>query len=369
MNYLTDPREAAVGAAYALAEATMRIRARFADFAVGVCALYAVGCNGAPTTVLLDVDSDSSASIQALYGQVAVASRPAGTEQLLSGPVQLPGTLTVWLPDVGEPATIYLRAVTSDGRTLTASVDVVAVPHHQIQQSVTLSAAGGGPPIMNGNSDLAGATPVDMAQPAAPPPADMAPVVIAKDDFHRAADQAFWGTASDGNIWGADANTNGAFSIVSNTGVVTDSVVENVSAVLGPSVSDADVVITGSVGSFVTTGSNNEIGPMVRWVDNNNFYKAGFNGQNLRLYVRTNAGPVTLSTVPFAASGGVAYSIRIRVVGTSFMAKAWQAGTSEPAAWMVTATDASIAAGKCGIRFVFNATTTMKLTSFVATAP
>ncbi len=150
---------------------------------------------------------------------------------------------------------------------------------------------------------------------------------------------------------------------------MTDKVVENVSAALGSSVANADVVVTGSISSFVTATSNNEIGAMFRWIDNNNFYKAGVNGTNLRLYLRTNAGPVTLSTVPFAASAGVAYTIRVRAVGSSLMAKAWPAASPEPTAWMVTATDTTLAAGRCGVRLVFNATATVTFTSFLASAP
>lgn len=337
---------------------------RLAGLAIGLSAVCLGGCATGPTTVLLLVDAQTSDPIDALYGRVALGSGSPGTEQRLSGPVQLPGTLTVLLPDSSETATILLRAVTSQGTMLTATVDVTPFPHHQIDRSVTLSADVVPPPPSGPDMGQAPPAP-DLAQAASP---DMAPVVLARDDFHR-ANQALWGTASDGQVWGADANSNSAFSIVNDTGQVTDNVVENVSAALGPSVANADVVVTGSINSFVTATSNNEIAAMFRWIDNNNFYKAGVNGTNLRLYLRTNAGPVTLSTVPFAASAGVAYTIRVRAVGSSLMAKAWPAASPEPTAWMVTATDATLAAGRCGIRLVFNATATVTLTSFVAVAP
>lgn len=310
----------------------------------------------------MSVDAQPNVALAALYGQVALGAAAPEPEQRLSGPVQLPGTLTVWLPDSSEPATILLRAVTAQGATLTASLQVDPVPYHQIYQSVTLT----GDVIPPGGPDGGGPPPAPDLAPAAPP--DLAPVVLARDDFHR-ANQPLWGTASDGQLWGADANGNSAFSIVGDTGQVTDNVVENVSGALGPSVADSEVVVTASVSSFVTATSNNEIGAMFRWTDNSNFYKAGMNGTNFRLYVRTTAGPVTLSTVPFAASAGVAYTIRVRAVGPSLMAKAWPAASPEPSAWMVTATDSRLTSGRCGIRLVFNATTTMTFTSFLATAP
>lgn len=230
---------------------------------------------------------------------------------------------------------------------------------------MTLTADGIAPTPSGSDAGLLPTT--DLAQPLPP---DMAPLVLARDDFHR-ANASLWGTASDGQRWGADANSNSAFSIVNDTGRATDSVVENISAALGPAVADADVVVTGSISSFVTAtaGSNNELGPMLRWIDNSNFYKAGVDGANLRLFVRTNAGPVTLSTVPFAASAGVAYTIRVRAVGSSLVAKAWAATSPEPTAWMVTATDMRLTSGRCGIRLVFNATATVSFTSFLASTP
>jgi hypothetical protein len=338
---------------------------------------WLVGCGGGPTTVLLHVEAPLGVSVQALYGQVSMASQPAGVEQQLSGPVQLPGTLTVWLPDTTDRATIALRALTTDGGTLRATVEINPIPHGQVEQFVMLGvgntgAAGAGADA-GAPPDLATASP-DLTTPITQPdmshPPDLSPVVLAQDNFHRAANQLYWGTASDGHVWGADANTSTAFSIVNNTGQVTDSVSENLSAVLGPTVADSEVLVNGSITTFGTSTSNNEIAPMLRWVDNNLFYKAGINGTILRLYIRTSANTATtLASTPFAASPNVPYLIRFRAVGTSLMAKAWQAGTTEPAGWMVTATDAQIATGMDGIRLVFNQTATVTFTSFVATPP
>ncbi len=99
------------------------------------------------------------------------------------------------LPDSSEAATILLRGVTSQGTMLTATVDVIPVPHHQIDRSVTLSADVVPPPPSD--LDMGQLPPApDLAQAASP---DMAPVVLARDDFHR-ANQALWGTASDGQV-------------------------------------------------------------------------------------------------------------------------------------------------------------------------
>jgi hypothetical protein len=337
------------------------------------------GCTNSATTALLSVDSGSPATIASFYGHVTLASLPPREEQPLGGPLQLPGTLMVVLPDIAESVTISLRAVTSTGHMLAGAVAVTTIPYQQVTGSVTLTPAGAVQPSpgdggAGGAADLSGPTPnADggvIAGPDLAAPYDMAPVVLARDDFQR-ADQSLWGTASDGQAWGADANTSPAFSITSRTGTIAPTQTGYQTAVLGPTVADADVVVTGALSSFVTTGNNNELAAVLRWVDNNRFYKAGIDGNNFRLFVRTSASSSsTLTTISFAATAGTAYSIRFRAQGTSLMAKAWPASAAEPSAWMLTATDASIASGQCGLRLVFNnSAARASFTSFLAVKP
>jgi len=355
---------------------------RVTFFAVATCMAWLTGCANSPTTVLLNVDTSNNAAVQALYGRVDVASQ-AGLEQEMPGPVHLPGVLTVWLPDTTDPVTVSLRALTADGQSLRATVIVNPIPYQSVDESVTLTADGTVVPPTNpgagdqpdlgppGSPDLSqGTTPpvgvVDMAQPKP----DASVVVLARDNYHRNTNQTFWGTASDGQVWGGDANVNNAFGVITNIGVVTDSLNESLSATLGPSVADADVLVTAAINTFAANrSSNNEIGPMLRSIDNNNFYKAGIDSANLRLFVRTNAGTATLATVPFTANAGTLYAIRFRAVGPLLMAKAWPASAAEPAAWMVTAVDTRIAAGAGGIRLIFNTTATVNFTSFLETTP
>src|SRR5713226_120743 len=44
--------------------------------------------------------------------------------------------------------------------------------------------------------------------------------ILAQDTFQR-ANQTFWGTASDGQAWGGDANTLAVFSITAATGQIS----------------------------------------------------------------------------------------------------------------------------------------------------
>ena len=360
--------------------------ARLAMLAAIVCA---AACTK-PSTALITIDASPSATLTAVYGQVALGNAPAGAEQQIkSGELQLPGTLEVWLPDVAEQATVLLRATTSDGQTLWATVYLQIIPHRQIASSVTMTTTGGiGGGI--GTGDDGGVTPSDGGVPATddlgsttttpspdmgttappPPPPDMATNVLAADTFHRAADQAQWGTASGGLPWSTTAD-DATYSVAGNIGLVNgDS--GNATAELGPVVADSDLVVTGSFSALANSRyGNNEFAAMTRWTSDNSFYKAGIDGQMFRLFVRTSAtASVTLSTISYPANPNTSYSIRLRAVGTAFEAKVWPSASTEPPTWLVSANDASIASGRTGIRLVFNVPgSTASFTSFVASKP
>jgi hypothetical protein len=61
--------------------------------------------------------------------------------------------------------------------------------------------------------------------------------------------QQHWGMASDGQTWGADANTSSVFSVSNNTGqLVSGRTAYN--AVLGPVTTNAEVIFSGSISGF-----------------------------------------------------------------------------------------------------------------------
>jgi hypothetical protein len=356
--------------------------ARIAVFAAILCAS---ACGKPPTTALIRIDASPRVMLAAVYGRVALGSAAPGAEQPVKmGHLQLPGTIDVWLPDVAEAATITLRAVSVDGQPLLATANIQIVPHREVLTSVTLLASG---PIGGGDDggsigpsgddggapgdDLAGGTldTPDLAT-ATPPAPDMATSnVIAADTFHRSANQALWGTASDGHLWSSSAD-DGTYAIANNIGLIVGNS-GNATAELGPAVADADLVVTGSISAFANQNSgNNELAAMLRWNSDNNFYKAGIDGQMFRLFVRTSANSsTTLSTISYPANPNTSYSIRIRAVGTGLEAKVWPSASAEPATWLVSASDASIASGKPGMRLVFNTASTASFTSFIASKP
>src|SRR2546430_10783314 len=184
--------------------------------------------------------------------------------------------------------------------------------------------------------------------------------MLGTDSFQR-ANQSLWGTAADGHTWGGDANSRSVFSISGNAGVVSNTGGTSYSAVLGPTASNAEVYVTGSLSSF----SNSNFGDVLRWTDGNNWYKAFVDGSSLIIQKRVAGTTTILASVPFTASAVVSYTLHFRVVGSTLTANVWAASASEPGGWMVTASDSALTSGYCGLRLLTQSGTAT-VTSFQA---
>ena len=185
---------------------------------------------------------------------------------------------------------------------------------------------------------------------------------LAQDTFHR-ANQKFWGTASDGQTWGGDANTIAVFSIKGNTGQIANGN-NSYSAVLGPSITNAEVLVSGSMSVF----SKSNIGAVLRWTDGKDWYKAYIDGTNLVIQKKVHGVGTTLGTTSFAAGAGTSYTIRFRVVGSTLYAKVWPTSGTEPAGWMLQLTDSTLTSGQCGVHVSLPIGVTATFTSFLATS-
>jgi hypothetical protein len=190
-------------------------------------------------------------------------------------------------------------------------------------------------------------------------------VVLAKDTFQRAA-QVFWGTASDGRMWGGDANSIEVFSIVNGAGQV-DHAQGTFNAVLGALNTNTEVLMSTSVNQFVAGGKVN-VGAVLRWKDANNWYKALIDGTNLQILSRVNGVTTSLASMPFQARGGVTYNLRFRVMGANLFARAWQSGQPEPATWMLTVANTALTQGMGGVRVLVQTATIVRVTSFLETS-
>lgn len=189
--------------------------------------------------------------------------------------------------------------------------------------------------------------------------------VLAKDTFQRAA-QVFWGTASDGRMWGGDANSIEVFSIVNGAGQV-DHAQGTFNAVLGALNSNAEVLISASVTQFVAGGQVN-VGAVLRWKDANTWYKALIDGTHLQILSRVKGVTTSLALMPFQARGGVTYSLRFRALGANLFARAWPSGQPEPATWMLTVANTALTQGMGGVRVLVQNATIVRVTSFLETS-
>ncbi|GCE14601.1 hypothetical protein [Tengunoibacter tsumagoiensis] len=189
--------------------------------------------------------------------------------------------------------------------------------------------------------------------------------LLAQDTFQRTS-QALWGTASDGRSWSGDANKSAAFSITNASGQIkqTQAGQGTFNALLGPANENTEIVMSGMVSAF---GNATNLGAVVRWNDDNNWYKAFIDGNALTVVKHVNGNAVQLKSVPFQAQNNMLYQIRFRAYGAMLFAKAWRADGIEPTNWMIVAGDNSFTNGQAGVRVVLQANTVVNITSFAAT--
>jgi hypothetical protein len=186
---------------------------------------------------------------------------------------------------------------------------------------------------------------------------------LAQDNFQR-PDQLLWGKASDGQTWGANANSQHAFSINNKAGQVTASSNTSYSAILGPKATNAQVTFSGTLNSF-TKGSN--LGAILRRVDSKNFYKAYITSSSLVIEKVVNGTNTKLVSKAFTATNGTSYTLLFSVAGNMLSASVWP--TAGSGSWMVTTTDNTLSsAGNCGLHMYLVSGVTATITSFQATS-
>jgi hypothetical protein len=114
--------------------------------------------------------------------------------------------------------------------------------------------------------------------------------------------------------------------------------------------------------------NQSNIGAVLRWTDTNDWYKSYIDGNNLVVLKRVAGMATRLGAFPFVAKGGVLYTLRFRMRGTTLSAKVWQNGNPEPANWMVTVMDNTFQSGYGGLRLVLENGIVARITSFKETA-
>ena len=192
------------------------------------------------------------------------------------------------------------------------------------------------------------------------------PIILAQDNFQRPDQQNGWGTASDGHHqWNIETHNPQEFSIVNHVGlihrVVTDA---EVTALLGSQITNVELLASAAVDNF----HNTQIGFALRWNNDNSYYKAYLDGQNLFLIKRLDANnAVTLGFVGSQAQPGTFYSMRFRVIGTSVQVRERQSGSQEPGEWQIEVNDRTFTSGYAGLRSKIAQGVTFSLQQFALT--
>ncbi len=288
----------------------------------------------------------SAGSWQTLYLHATLAPQGRLADMVLQAPFARSGeaTVLVVVPSTATQLTVTATASTVDSPSATVSNQVAIRAHQRVSMTLALPAPGYGGDAGLGDLDLASAdlASADLANARA----DLAGGELGHDDFMRGPVSGGWGTATDGQAWGGDSTvgTDGLWSVVNHMGLLT-SKGNNVAptAVLGPGAADVDVRITG------TSAGNGFFGAVARWTSTTAWYMAQLDGTTLLIKRRDAGGGTTLMQTNFQANANTAYSIHFQAVGSTLSASAWLASATEPATFMVTATDATYPTGQTGL--------------------
>lgn len=250
---------------------------------------------------------------------------------------------------------------------------IAAVFTPAIAATLTLPANSGATPAgqnagLTGTAGVAQArsSPTTTAGPSQAQPTQPANglTVLARDTFQR-PDQSFWGSSSDGRMWGGDANANPAFSIKNKAGQIAGAS-GPLQATLNVTNADAEILLSGSASRFDANGDIN-LGGVLRWQDAGNWYKVLINGSILQLLKSVNGKITVLGSAPFKALGNTNYSIRFRVLGSNLFARAWSSDRAEPANWTLMVIDTQLTSGIGGIRVLLARGAVIRVTSFLET--
>jgi hypothetical protein len=175
-----------------------------------------------------------------------------------------------------------------------------------------------------------------------------------------------WGAATSGGTWGADANTASAFTILSDTGRITNERGKRLyAAIIGPQTANEDIACTFSV----QDADHANVGVVLHWHNANNWVRATLNGTFLIISQMTNGHLSRLAESPFALQNGEMVTLRFRDDQGTLEASAWTVGSSMPSTWILMIHDLALAgdAGSGGIIAALRGPNMVTVTSFLET--
>ena len=183
--------------------------------------------------------------------------------------------------------------------------------------------------------------------PTGPPSSD-----LARDDFTRTVASG-WGTATTGGAW-TIAGTASALQVTGTAGQVTLPAGSTRTATLPVSANSTDTRVDVTLASMPTGGGSYST-VVGRQVGASLYSGSAWVKSTGQVAVVLKQGATVLGNVVVAGlayAPGTALSMRVQVFGTSpttVRARIWPAGTTEPATWTASATDATAALQAPGI--------------------
>ncbi|WP_245821173.1 LamG-like jellyroll fold domain-containing protein [Geodermatophilus pulveris] len=199
---------------------------------------------------------------------------------------------------------------------------------------------------------------VTVTAPAPQPEPEPEPGVqpLAADAFERSVTSG-WGTADVGGAW-TMSGSSGISSVTGGAGQLSGGIGRTVGATLG-AVSGQDVAVQAELtlpqaatgtGAWVSLG-----GRKVGSTDQRATLRFQSTGAvDVRLDRTVDGAETVLASQRLAGTyaPGTALTVRLELAGTALRAKVWPAGTAEPTAWTVTATDTTAALQRPGSLFL-----------------
>lgn len=189
---------------------------------------------------------------------------------------------------------------------------------------------------------------------------------VAADTFEQRTVANGWGTTSSGAPWTVGGGTTG-FSVTGGAGVITNAAGATRSASLN-SVAETS---TDSTVSFVvpalSTGGGQYVTVVGRQVGSDKYSALVLLTPNGTMQLQVARGSTKLQTLNLPGTtyaAGSTVTVRLQVTGTApttIRAKAWTDAQTEPAAWQVSRTDATVAmqtAGTTGLVFYVSGSST-----------
>ncbi|MFH9692627.1 hypothetical protein [Streptomyces globisporus] len=241
------------------------------------------------------------------------------------------------------------------------TIDSRTSPHRPPPRPLTVEREGGPPELLRVHDDqgllatlTVGARTVAMRGP-------VRTFTEQKRPFHDTFDRTRangWGASGGGGSWSNANGTDANYSVAGGAGIITmtaanssrhTSVINNIT--------DTDARLSWSL-DVMPTGNASSLALSFAYTSVNSQYRARLSvltsGTVQLILEREASGNTTtigaLTTVGTGYTAGDVWHIRVQRKGTTLRCRAWKDGTAEPATWLHEVTDATLGAGRIGVR-------------------